>query len=117
MKLRELEWVGSSLQDLKEFPDLVLDEIGYALHLVQEGKKPRNAKPLKGLDSGVMEIVADFDTNTYRAVYAVKIGNTVYVLHCFQKKSTKGISTPKKEIDLIKKRLQAVKEKEKKTKE
>lgn len=60
-----------------------------------------------------MEIVVDYDKNTYRAVYAVKIGEAIYVLHCFQKKSKYGIATPKKEIDLIKRRFNEVKQLEK----
>jgi len=104
-KLKEITWVGSTLKDLREFPEEVMDEIGYALFQAQEGGKSRKAKPLTGLGHGVVEIVSDFDANTYRAVYATKIGDVIYVLHCFQKKSTKGISTPKKEIDLIKSRL------------
>lgn len=104
-EIKKLKWVGSSLEDLKEFPEDVIDVIGYALHEVQEGLKPRNAKQLSNIGLGVMEIVSDFDTNTYRAVYAVKLVDAIYVLHCFQKKSKHGISTPKKEIDLIKQRL------------
>jgi phage-related protein len=76
----------------------------------------RNAKPLRGF-SGVFEIVSDYDRDTYRAVYAVKIGDEIYVLHCFQKKSARGIKTPKKDIDLIRRRLRiaqdVAKEKEK----
>ena len=87
--IRRLEWVGSSLRDLKEFPQKVQQEIGYSLYEVQIGGKPNNAKPLKGLDSGVMEIVSDFDKRTYRAVYVLKIGEKIYVLHCFQKKIEK----------------------------
>lgn len=93
------------VKKLKEFPDEVQDEIGYALQKVQEGLTPRNAKPLRGFKPAVMEIVSDYDTNTYRAVYTVKIGNIVYILHCFQKKSKQGIKTPKQEIDLVKQRL------------
>jgi phage-related protein len=96
--------VGSSLDDLRQFPEDVKDEIGYALYLAQIGQKYLKAKPLKELN-GVMEIVSDYQRDTYRAVYAVKLGDHVYVLHAFQKKSKKGISTPKQEIDLIKKRL------------
>ena len=82
------------------------DGIGYALELVQKGEKPANAKPLKGFGgASVLEIVEDFDGDTWRAVYTVAIANAVYVLHVFQKKSKKGIATPKKEIDLIKRRL------------
>ncbi len=70
------------------------------------------AKPLKGVGSGVIEIRATHKTNTYRAVYTVKIGERIYVLHCFQKKAKKGIKTPKKEVDLIKERLKMAKERE-----
>jgi len=103
-KLKELVWVGSSKKDLKGFPEEVQDEMGYALHVAQMGGKHISAKPLKGIN-GVMEIVSDFNTDTYRAVYAVKIKDAIYVLHAFQKKSKSGISTPKQDIDLIKQRL------------
>jgi phage-related protein len=102
---RELIWLGDSLKTLKLFPDEVKDSIGYALHTVQAGRMPYNAKPLKGFKKSVMEIISDYDKNTYRAVYTTKIGECLYVLHCFQKKSKTGIKTPKKEIDLIKQRL------------
>jgi phage-related protein len=88
----------------------VRQEIGYTLHEVQQGKKPMNVKPLKGFGSGVMEIVSDFDKNTYRAVYALKLGDKIYVLHVFQKKSKSGIKTPKPDIDLIKRRILWVKQ-------
>jgi phage-related protein len=107
--IRELEWVGSSLRDLKEFPQEVMQEIGYSLYEVQIGKKPSNAKPLVGFDLGIMEIVSDFDKNTYRAVYALKLWNKIYVLHSFQKKSKCGVKTPKQDVDLIKRRIAAVK--------
>jgi len=103
--LRPLEWVGDSRERLKEFPQAVQKEIGDALFIVQAGRTPPSAKPLKGIDSGVFEIVSDYRSDTYRAVYAVKIGESIYVLHTFQKKSKRGIKTPKKEIDLIKRRL------------
>jgi len=103
--MKKVVWVGDSLKNLKKFPEVVKDSIGYSLHKIQEGIVPRNAKPLKGLKPTVMEIVSDYDTNTYRAVYTVKIGAVAYVLHCFQKKSKQGIKTPKQEIDLIKQRL------------
>jgi len=105
--VRPLQWVGSSKDDLKEFPDDVQDHIGFALHQAQVGLKHRDAKPLASLGSGVLEVVSDFDTNTYRAVYAVRFREAVYVLHAFQKKSRKGIATPKAEIDLVKRRLKA----------
>ena len=97
-------WIGSSFRDLKDFPREVQKEIGYALWVAQIGGKHSNAKPLKGLN-GVTEIVSNFKTNTYRAIYTVKLGDTIYVLHAFQKKSMRGISTPKKEMDMIRKRF------------
>ena len=106
-KLKQLVWIGSSLHDLKEFPEDVKNAFGYALYLAQAGGKHPAAKPLKGFSgAGVLEIVEDHDTNTYRAVYTVRMAETVYVLHAFQKKSKSGIATPKKELDLIKARLQ-----------
>jgi phage-related protein len=104
--LKPLYWMGSTLKDLRGSPEAVKDGVGYALELVQKGEKPANAKPLKGFGgASVLEIVEDFDGNTWRAVYTVVIANRVYVLHFFQKKSKRGIATPKQEIDLIKRRL------------
>jgi len=89
-------------------PEDVQDTFGYALHLAQVGKKHEQAKPLKGFGSaGVLEVVEDDAGSTYRAVYTVRIQNAVYVLHCFQKKSTSGIATPKPDLDLIRERLKA----------
>jgi phage-related protein len=107
-KFKKIRWVGSSREDLKEFPDVAQDRIGYGLYEAQQGIFPHYAKPLKGFN-GVFEIVCDFDKNTYRAVYATKLGDYIFVLNTFQKKSTTGIKTPKHEIDLIKTRLQAAK--------
>jgi phage-related protein len=91
----------------------VRKDIGHALYRVQIGETPPSAKPMKGIESGVFELVDTYGTDTYRAVYTVKIGRSMYVLHCFQKKSKRGISTPKKDIDLIKRRLRRAKEMEK----
>jgi phage-related protein len=102
---RPLHWVGSSLEDLKDFPSQVSDVVGYALYEAQCGGKSPKAKPFKDVGSGVLEIVADCDSDTYRAVYTVRLISGIYVLHCFQKKSKHGIKTPKKEVDLIKQRL------------
>ncbi len=103
---KPLIWIGRTRKDLKAFPEDVQDVFGYALHLAQMGSKHPAAKPLKGFGgAGVLEIVDDYQGNTYRAVYTVKIGNIVYVLHAFQKKSTRGIATPKTEIALIRQRL------------
>src|SRR3954469_16462682 len=99
-ELRPLSWVGASLKDLSAFPEEVKDVMGYALHLAQVGEKSPAAKPLKGFGgAGVLEIVDDHDGDTYRAVYTVRFGDAVYVLHAFQKKSKRGIETPKTELD------------------
>jgi phage-related protein len=85
--------------------------MGYALYQAQLGLKVASAKPLRGFGgAGVLEVVANYQTDTYRAVYAVKFSNFIYVLHAFQKKSRKGISTPKADIDLVKKRLRVAQE-------
>jgi len=85
------------------FPARVQDNLGFALFLVQTGQHPPAAKPLRGLGSGVVELVEDFDGNTYRAVYTVRFSDVV--LHTFMKKSKRGIKTPKPDIDLIRRRL------------
>ena len=103
---KPLFWIGSSWSDLKDCPDEVQDFIGYALHWAQRGGKSPDAKPLQGFGgAGVLEIVDDFDGNTYRAMYTVRFAGAVYALHVFQKKSRKGIATPKQDIELVKARL------------
>jgi phage-related protein len=109
--LTELVWVGSSKKELKEFPGEVVDDIGFALETVQRGQKPVDSKVLQGFGgAGVLEIVADFHTDTFRAVYTVKFAGRIYVLHCFQKKSTHGRKTPKQHLDQIERRLKLAKE-------
>ncbi len=87
-------------------PDDVQDTFGYALYLAQVGRKHAQAKPLKGFGSaGVLEVVEDWRGSTYRAVYTVKFAIAVYVLHCFQKKATRDIATPKPHLEIIRERL------------
>jgi phage-related protein len=101
-----LEFVGSAEDDLFVFPPTVKRVIGFAIRIAQKGGKHPDAKPLKGFKGpGVLEVISDFDGNTFRAVYTVKLKGVVYVLHAFQKKSKKGIKTPKAEIDKVKARL------------
>jgi len=105
---KPLFWVGSAKKDLKAMPEDVKDTFGFALYLAQIGGKHSQSKPLKGFGStGVLEVIESSESGTYRAVYTVKFENAVYVLHCFQKKSTRGIATPKQDIDLIRDRLKA----------
>ena len=103
--LRPVEWVGSSKADLKRFPEAVRARMGFAIYEAQIGLRHRDAKPLKGLGSGVLEVVARHDGDTFRAVYTVRFEAAVYVLHAFQKKASRGAATPKYEIDLIRRRL------------
>ena len=104
--LRSLAWIGNSQKELRAFPDEVKDVMGYALHVAQAGGKHDAAKPLAGFGgAGVLEVVDDYDGDTFRAVYTVKFEDRVYVLHAFQKKAKKGIKTPKQEIDLVRNRL------------
>jgi phage-related protein len=105
-KLKPLLWIGSAKRDIAEMPDEVQQVFGFALYYAQIGLLHEAAKPLKGFGSaGVVEIVDDWRGNTYRAVYTVRFASAVYVLHCFEKKSKRGIETPKREIDLIRERL------------
>jgi len=101
-----LEWIGSSHRDLMTLPADVRRLFGYALSLAQAGDQHDAAKVLKGFGSaGVLEVVEDDAGGTYRAVYTVKFAEAVFVLHCFQKKSKRGIATPKKDMDIIRARL------------
>ncbi len=109
---RNVRWIGDAKERLQTFPEPVRKDIGHALYRVQIGEAPPSAKPMRDIESGVFEIVDNYNTDTYRAVYTVKIGRSMYVLHCFQKKSKRGIRTPKKDIDLIKRRLRQAKEME-----
>jgi phage-related protein/predicted XRE-type DNA-binding protein len=102
--LRPLVWLGNSKKNLRDFPDGAQKLLGDELQLIQFGGMPRDAKPFKGVGSGVLEIALRYASDAYRVVLALQLGKRIYVLHAFQKKSKKGIATPKREIDLIKQR-------------
>ena len=106
---KPLFWVGSSKRDLLEFPEDVVDNIGYALVVVQHGGHPPSAKGWKGIGPGVSEIVEDDVSGTYRAVYTVRFRQAIYVLHAFQKKSPSGIRTARPDIELVLQRLKVAK--------
>ena len=107
---KPLKWVSSAKRDLDTMPEDVKDVFGHAIDLAQAGGKHPDAKVMTGFGSaGVLEVVEDHQGDTFRAVYTVKFSGWVYVLHCFQKKSKSGISTPKTDIDLINIRLKAAK--------
>jgi phage-related protein len=109
--MKPVYWIASSQKDLKDFPREAQRHIGFALHFAQMGDKHPSAKPLQGFgDTSVLEVVEDYDGDTYRAVYTVRFAEVVYVLHAFQKKSKHGIATPKRDIDLIGTRLKQAQE-------
>ena len=106
-QLRPLKWVGSARKTYLDFPEKLRAEFGYQLHLAQAGLHPPSAKLLRGLGGGTVELVEDFDGDTFRAVYTVRFTTAIYVLHAFEKKSKHGIKTPQADIDLIRRRLQS----------
>lgn len=109
--LKPLFWIASTHDDLRQLPQDVRQVMGYALYLAQKGDKHLDAKPLKGFGgAGVLEVVADHDGDTFRAVYTVRFPDAVYALHVFQKKSKRGIATPKREMERIRHRLQQARE-------
>ena len=107
---KPLKWMGSSKRDLDAMPEEVKDVFGHAIDLAQAGGKHQDAKAMGGFGSaGVLEVVEDHRSDTYRAVYTIKLSGWIYVLHCFQKKSRSSIKTPKEDIALITARLKAAK--------
>jgi phage-related protein len=102
--MRKLVWLGNSKKDLCRFPQ------EYALYNAQKGDSYYKTKPFKGCGSGVYEIATEYYKNAYRAVYIVNVEDTVYVLHCFQKKSKCGIKTPQEDVEVIKSRLKRLKD-------
>jgi len=107
---KPLHWIGSSLKELCQFPAAVRTSIGFALGVAQYGGKHPSAKPWKGEGPGVLEIVCDYDGDTFRAVYTVRFARAVYVLHAFQKKSPRGITTRRSDTALIHERLKAARQ-------
>ena len=105
-ELKPVRWMGTSLRDLRSSPREVRIDIGRALFAGQEGKTDPAAKPLKGFGgASVVEVLSSHHGHAWRAVYTVRFHDAIYVLHVFQKKSTKGIATPKREMELIRQRL------------
>ena len=107
---RSISWVSAARREFEKFPAKVQAVGLAALTVAAEGGKTDNAKPLHGLGSGVFEIVLNDRAGTFRVVYAVQLGDDLWVLHAFQKKSKTGRKTPRLEIDLIRDRLRRLKE-------
>lgn len=100
---RQIEWMGSSKRDLASLPHEPKQRLTYGIYLAELGKRHPDAKKMTGVDAE--EIVCDYDTDTFRAVYTLSLNDWVYVLHCFQKKSKKGAETPKPDMRIIERRL------------
>ncbi len=109
-KTRPISWIRAALKEFEEFPEAARSICLTALTIAAEGEKSDIAKPMHGLGSGVFEIALPFRGDAFRVVYAVQLAEEIWVIHAFQKKSTQGIKTPKREIDLIKDRLKRLKE-------
>jgi phage-related protein len=109
-KTRPVSWISAALKEFKSFPEGAKSILLTALTIAAEGGKSDIAKPMRGLGSGVFEIALPYRRDAFRVVYAVQLGEEIWVIHAFQKKSTQGISTPKREIDLIADRLKRLKE-------
>ena len=109
-KQRPVIWMGKSKKEILGFPEEVRKLIGDELQFIQFGGMPKDAKPFKGVGSGVLEIAIKHNKDAYRCVQAVQLGEKIYVLHAFQKKSKTGIKTPQQNVDLIKKRYNEAKE-------
>jgi phage-related protein len=108
--MRPVSWLNAAWRSFQEFPNDVRRQIAFGLDRAAEGGKADNAKPLRGIDGGVFEISANDRSGTYRAVYAIKVGADIWVIHAFQKKSVRGIKTPQREIDLIRERVKRLRE-------
>jgi phage-related protein len=109
-KTRPISWIKAALRDFERFPEGAKVIFLAALTMAAEGGKADIAKPWHGLGSGVFEIALPFHGDPFRVVYALQLADEIWILHAFQKKSTQGIKTPKREIDLIKERLSKLKE-------
>ena len=108
--LRPAVWLGDSKKNLRDFPGGAQKLLGDELQLIQFGGMPKDAKPFKGVGSGVLEIALRYPSDAYRVVLALQLGKRIYILHAFQKKSTRGIATPKREVKLVKQRYAEAKE-------
>ena len=109
-KTRPVSWIRAALKEFETFPEGARSICLAALTIAAEGGKADVAKPIHGMGSGVFEIALPFKGDAFRVVYAVQLADELWVVHAFQKKSTQGIKTPKRETDLIKDRLKRLKE-------
>jgi phage-related protein len=109
-KSRPVSWIKAALKEFQTFPTVAQHIFLTALTIAAEGGKADIAKPMQGLGSGIFEIALPFRGDAFRVVYAVQLADEIWIIHAFQKKSKRGIKTPKNEIDLVKDRLKRLKE-------
>lgn len=108
--MRPISWVRAAQKEFLTFPQVVQERVKFALQIAAAGQMADLAKPMKGVEGGIYEIALPYRGDAYRAVYAVKLGDELWVLHAFQKKSTQGIKTPQREIEVVRERLKRLKE-------
>jgi phage-related protein len=108
--MRRISWLKAALNDFHSFPRPVQDQMKSALEIATAGAKADVAKPMKGFDAGVYEIAVSHHSDAFRTIYPLKLDSDIWVIHAFQKKSKKGIKTPKHEIDLIRNRIKRLRE-------
>lgn len=107
--MRTVNWNKAALKEFRTFPESAQDRIRAALQIAAAGGMADIAKPMKGLGSGVFEVALRFRSDAYRVVYAIQIGDAIWVVHAFRKKSTKGIATAKRDIDIVRSRMRQLK--------
>ena len=107
---RKIAWLKAALKDFRDFPQDAQDRVATALTMIADGATPDVAKPMTGLGSGVWELAIKSRGDAFRVVYALQLGDDIWIIHAFQKKSKKGIATPKPDIDLVRERIKRLKE-------
>jgi len=108
--MRRVSWLNAALKAFHAFPRSVQEQVKFAIEIAAAGEMADVAKPLKGFDAGVYEIALAHRSDAFRVVYAVKLAEDVWIVHAFQKKSNRGIKTPRHEIDLIHARIKRLRE-------
>jgi phage-related protein len=109
-RMRRVSWVRAAWKEFGSFPQAVQERMKFALEIAAAGETSDIAKPMKGFDTGVFELALAYRSDAYRTVYAVRLGEDIWVLHAFQKKSTHGVKTPKREMDVIQERVKRIRE-------
>lgn len=109
-KTRPISWIKGALRDFERFPEGARRTCLAALTVAAEGRKADIVKPMLGMGSGVLEIALPFRGDAFRVVYALQLGEDLWVLHAFQKKSTRGVTTSRRDVDVVRERVKRLKE-------